>query len=297
MRSWWPTRAASRCSCREGSATDIVQEAIVRPLNAKLGRDCFALAGATGAGGDDRLRAGLRHAGDAHPAGDRRTGRLALRARHGRQGARQTGRTAAQFGLRAGCRGIAPGGARLPGVAPGGAMAGRAVRPGGRGMAGISRPAARPQLSFASPKKSRQRKGDPYCLRPRRCAAGQPASDGYSRGSAQTRYAQTRAALSRPPPCSAGAYRRAGANYLGVRSTSAREAPLAVPAIPPQKAGERTDACLSVASLRPSPPRWGNRRDTRRRRVTDSGVAFLLVYFLWRPKESNSPAGATASTP
>ncbi len=32
-----------------GSATDIVQEAIVRPLNAKLGLDCFALAGATGA--------------------------------------------------------------------------------------------------------------------------------------------------------------------------------------------------------------------------------------------------------
>lgn len=32
----------------QGSATDIVQEAIVRPLNAKLGRDCFALAGATG---------------------------------------------------------------------------------------------------------------------------------------------------------------------------------------------------------------------------------------------------------
>jgi hypothetical protein len=32
-----------------GSATDIVQEAIVRPLNAKLGLDCFALAGAVGA--------------------------------------------------------------------------------------------------------------------------------------------------------------------------------------------------------------------------------------------------------
>ncbi|MEO8656546.1 MAG: hypothetical protein ABI409_20665, partial [Ramlibacter sp.] len=32
-----------------GSAPDIVQEAIVRPLNAKLGLDCFALAGAAGA--------------------------------------------------------------------------------------------------------------------------------------------------------------------------------------------------------------------------------------------------------
>jgi serine/threonine-protein kinase len=32
-----------------GSATDIVQEAIVRPLNAKLGLDCFALAGSAGA--------------------------------------------------------------------------------------------------------------------------------------------------------------------------------------------------------------------------------------------------------
>ena len=32
-----------------GSATDIVLEAVVRPLNAKLGRDCFALAGAAGA--------------------------------------------------------------------------------------------------------------------------------------------------------------------------------------------------------------------------------------------------------
>ena len=33
----------------EGSAPDIVQEAVVRPLNTKLGGDCFALAGATGA--------------------------------------------------------------------------------------------------------------------------------------------------------------------------------------------------------------------------------------------------------
>ncbi|MDB5872581.1 MAG: hypothetical protein JWQ07_2023 [Ramlibacter sp.] len=33
----------------EGSAPDIVQDAIVRPLNAKLGMDCFALAGAAGA--------------------------------------------------------------------------------------------------------------------------------------------------------------------------------------------------------------------------------------------------------
>jgi serine/threonine protein kinase len=32
----------------EGSTPDIVQEAIVRPLNAKLGMDCFALAGASG---------------------------------------------------------------------------------------------------------------------------------------------------------------------------------------------------------------------------------------------------------
>jgi serine/threonine-protein kinase len=32
----------------EGSATDIVQEAILNPLNAKLGRNCFALAGASG---------------------------------------------------------------------------------------------------------------------------------------------------------------------------------------------------------------------------------------------------------
>jgi serine/threonine-protein kinase len=33
----------------EGSMPDIVQEAIVRPLNSKLGKDCFALAGAAGA--------------------------------------------------------------------------------------------------------------------------------------------------------------------------------------------------------------------------------------------------------
>jgi serine/threonine-protein kinase len=33
----------------EGSATDIVQDAIVNPLNAKVGRPCFALAGASGA--------------------------------------------------------------------------------------------------------------------------------------------------------------------------------------------------------------------------------------------------------
>jgi eukaryotic-like serine/threonine-protein kinase len=32
----------------EGSAPDLVQDAIVRPLNAKLGLDCFALAGTTG---------------------------------------------------------------------------------------------------------------------------------------------------------------------------------------------------------------------------------------------------------
>jgi eukaryotic-like serine/threonine-protein kinase len=32
----------------EGSAPDLVQDAIVRPLNAKLGQDCFALAGTTG---------------------------------------------------------------------------------------------------------------------------------------------------------------------------------------------------------------------------------------------------------
>jgi len=33
----------------EGSATDIVQDAIVNPLNAKMGKACFALAGAAGA--------------------------------------------------------------------------------------------------------------------------------------------------------------------------------------------------------------------------------------------------------
>jgi serine/threonine-protein kinase len=33
----------------EGSATDIVQDAILKPLNAKLGRDCFALGAASGA--------------------------------------------------------------------------------------------------------------------------------------------------------------------------------------------------------------------------------------------------------
>ncbi len=33
----------------EGSATDIVQDAILKPLNAKLGRSCFVLAGASGA--------------------------------------------------------------------------------------------------------------------------------------------------------------------------------------------------------------------------------------------------------
>ena len=31
----------------EGSATDIIQEAVVKPLNAKLGQNCFALAGAS----------------------------------------------------------------------------------------------------------------------------------------------------------------------------------------------------------------------------------------------------------
>ena len=33
----------------EGSATDIIQEAVLKPLNAKLGQNCFALAGASGA--------------------------------------------------------------------------------------------------------------------------------------------------------------------------------------------------------------------------------------------------------
>jgi len=33
----------------EGSATDIIQEAVVEPLNAKLGQNCFALAGASNA--------------------------------------------------------------------------------------------------------------------------------------------------------------------------------------------------------------------------------------------------------
>ena len=33
----------------EGSATDIIQEAVLRPLNTKLGQSCFALAGASGA--------------------------------------------------------------------------------------------------------------------------------------------------------------------------------------------------------------------------------------------------------
>ncbi|OGA49151.1 MAG: hypothetical protein A3F74_10810 [Betaproteobacteria bacterium RIFCSPLOWO2_12_FULL_62_58] len=33
----------------EGSATDIVQEAVLKPLNTKLGQNCFALAGASGA--------------------------------------------------------------------------------------------------------------------------------------------------------------------------------------------------------------------------------------------------------
>jgi hypothetical protein len=33
----------------EGSATDIIQEAVVEPLNAKLGQNCFALAGSSGA--------------------------------------------------------------------------------------------------------------------------------------------------------------------------------------------------------------------------------------------------------
>ena len=33
----------------EGSATDIIQEAVVKPLNAKLGQNCFALAGASSA--------------------------------------------------------------------------------------------------------------------------------------------------------------------------------------------------------------------------------------------------------
>lgn len=32
----------------EGSATDIIQEAVVKPLNTKLGQSCFALAGASG---------------------------------------------------------------------------------------------------------------------------------------------------------------------------------------------------------------------------------------------------------
>jgi len=41
--------SAFQLQLAEGSATDIVQEAILKPLNAKLGRSCFALAGASGA--------------------------------------------------------------------------------------------------------------------------------------------------------------------------------------------------------------------------------------------------------
>jgi serine/threonine-protein kinase len=33
----------------EGSASDILQEAVFKPLNAKLGQNCFALAGSNGA--------------------------------------------------------------------------------------------------------------------------------------------------------------------------------------------------------------------------------------------------------
>ena len=116
----------------QGSAADIVQEAIVRPLNAKLGRDCFALAGATGpevtiayapACATPEMRTQLE---TGAPAGSR------LVPASGRQGARRTGRTAAQFSLRTGCRdmrpaaqravaGSSPRRASLPGYAPGGA--------------------------------------------------------------------------------------------------------------------------------------------------------------------------------
>ncbi|OGA39829.1 MAG: cag pathogenicity island protein Cag6 [Betaproteobacteria bacterium RIFCSPLOWO2_12_FULL_62_13] len=38
-----------RLQLPEGSATDIVQDAVLKPLNTKLGQNCFALAGASGA--------------------------------------------------------------------------------------------------------------------------------------------------------------------------------------------------------------------------------------------------------
>jgi eukaryotic-like serine/threonine-protein kinase len=53
MRAVLDAQAASdagrfQVQLAEGSAPDLVQEAIVRPLNAKLGADCFALAGTAG---------------------------------------------------------------------------------------------------------------------------------------------------------------------------------------------------------------------------------------------------------
>ena len=48
-RSRSAIRAVLSCSCRKAAPPDIVQDAVLKPLNAKLGQSCFALAGATGA--------------------------------------------------------------------------------------------------------------------------------------------------------------------------------------------------------------------------------------------------------
>ena len=46
---WLPESSLFQLQLAEGSASDIIQDAVFKPLNTKLGQNCFSLAGSTGA--------------------------------------------------------------------------------------------------------------------------------------------------------------------------------------------------------------------------------------------------------
>ena len=181
--------------------------------------------------------------------------------------------------------------------------------PGRRVLAGSSPRRGEPgfapagdSLFFASPKKSKQKKGDPAVCDPAAVAAGQPASDGYSRGSAQTRYAQT---VRGPVPATAMFRRRIqkGGSELPWRAQKVGStpsicaevsplAPLGVPAVPSQSGGEdgrvfeRSEFAAvphAVGQSQGHPPQAGHGQWGR----------FFFAYFLLATqKKVGAPPGA-----
>ena len=138
-------------------------------------------------------------------------------------------------------------------------------------------------LSFASPKESKQRKGDPQsgALRAT-CDCGQ------KRGSAQTRCAQTARS---PDPAFDPIHRPSQDGTYGVGPREIRtsfpdcESPFCMR----RGAQGQTDqgTCLSERSEFARDPGWTEHRrlPAAKRRDADSRVAFLLLTFLWRSKE------------